>query len=311
MSDVAPDSNENRSTNGGNVITPLDGEPGIPNVTQVKKDTYSGKGIFAVALLGLSLFAISALWIDRAFFSTRKDMDSKRTADRPTAAAMEPRQLDLTPPPVAKASAPLAPHVPAIVRTAGDEAAEPIGVRRTAQPATGAPKIAPEDAPVVLVSSRPSLPKFTPDGTPRALSAMGTDTSATDDQPLEGTKRNLEGYQRQLQGLLDTLTKTTALASNGPSNGATRPTAAMPSLGGLQSAVTGAATNAGGNLFGGQLQGSSTPRVAAGTLGNRSLTLPKGPPSPARSRPGSSVRPPASRAARSSATSSATTAGCC
>ena len=33
---------------------------------------------------------------------------------------------------------------------------------------------------------------------------------------------------------------------------------------------------AGGGLFGGQLQGSSTPKVAASMLGNRSLTLPKG-----------------------------------
>src|SRR5205814_10446856 len=31
-----------------------------------------------------------------------------------------------------------------------------------------------------------------------------------------------------------------------------------------------------GNLFGGQLQSSATPRVAAGWLGDRSLTLPKG-----------------------------------
>jgi type IV secretion system protein VirB10 len=33
---------------------------------------------------------------------------------------------------------------------------------------------------------------------------------------------------------------------------------------------------AGGGLFGGQLQGSATPKVAASMLGNRSLTLPKG-----------------------------------
>ena len=31
-----------------------------------------------------------------------------------------------------------------------------------------------------------------------------------------------------------------------------------------------------GGLFGGQLQGSATPRIAASMLGNRSLTLPKG-----------------------------------
>jgi len=52
----------------------------------------------------------------------------------------------------------------------------------------------------------------------------------------------------------------------------------MPTSGGLPIAVAGAMSNAagGGGLFGGQLQGSATPRVAASMLGNRSLTLPKG-----------------------------------
>jgi type IV secretion system protein VirB10 len=54
--------------------------------------------------------------------------------------------------------------------------------------------------------------------------------------PIAATSRNLQGYQRQLQGLLA----------------------------------------GGGGLFGGQLQGSATPKVAASMLGNRSLTLPKG-----------------------------------
>jgi type IV secretion system protein VirB10 len=38
----------------------------------------------------------------------------------------------------------------------------------------------------------------------------------------------------------------------------------------------GTASPIGGGLFGGQLQGSATPRTTAGLLGNRSLTLPKG-----------------------------------
>jgi type IV secretion system protein VirB10 len=275
MSEVTTGPAPSGPENDGNTITPLPGEAGIPSVTQARRNSYSRKGLLGVALLVLSLVTTSAVWIDRAFFSNQKDRDTKRTADRPAAAATEPRQLDLTLPPLAKASAPPAPHIPAIVRTAAEESAEPIGVRRTGQAATGASKIAPEDAPVVLVSSRPTA-RAPAEGAPRgSSSAAGTDTGAGEDQPLDSTRRNLDGYQRQLQGLLDTLTKTTALATSGVPNPVTRPPVALQPLSGLQSAVTGTA-NTGGTLFGGQLQGSATPRVAAGMLGNRSLTLPKG-----------------------------------
>jgi len=85
-------------------------------------------------------------------------------------------------------------------------------------------------------------------------------------------------YQRQLQGLMETLTRTTA-AATGQATGQV-PTGALlggPPIGGVVPAGTpiGAAA-AGAGLFGGQLQGSATPRVAASMLGNRSLTLPKG-----------------------------------
>jgi len=93
-----------------NAITPLEGEAGIPNVTRAKTNTLSKKGIVAVALLVLSLGAVSALSINRALSSGKKESDaeSKRVADRPSAAAADPRKLDMTPAPVAKASAPSA-----------------------------------------------------------------------------------------------------------------------------------------------------------------------------------------------------------
>ena len=48
---------------------------------------------------------------------------------------------------------------------------------------------------------------------------------------------------------------------------------AGPSPGGT---LTGGSPTSGGNPFGGRLQGSDTPRVAASMLGDRNLTLPKG-----------------------------------
>jgi type IV secretion system protein VirB10 len=75
--------------------------------------------------------------------------------------------------------------------------------------------------------------------------------------------------------MLESLTKTAAMATGqatghhaigGPPwrapDGGTPPASPRPA--------------AGGGLFGGQLQGSATPKVAASMLGNRSLTLPKG-----------------------------------
>ncbi len=99
------------------------------------------------------------------------------------------------------------------------------------------------------------------------------------DDALAATARNLEGYQRQLQGLLDTLTRTTAQATqDGDSRAGRHPVAGTP-LGGLQAGGRSdkwSHASPGGGLFGGQLQGSPTPKVAASMLGNRSLTLPKG-----------------------------------
>jgi type IV secretion system protein VirB10 len=167
------------------------------------------------------------------------------------------------------------PRIPALAPTA-DEMAEPIGIRRTGAggPSSGGSKVAPpEDAPILLVSTRPgaltALTGASPARGNAAPPSGDADTAAEQavpTDPIAATTRNLQGYQRQLQGLLDNLTKTAALATG-------QATGQMPSgalLGGPPMAGTSP------SLFGGQLQGSSTPKVAASMLGNRSLTLPKG-----------------------------------
>jgi type IV secretion system protein VirB10 len=102
------------------------------------------------------------------------------------------------------------------------------------------------------------------------------DTNGRAEDPLAATARNLEDYRRQLQGLLDTLTRSTALATKEaiaqPGAPLTPPIAITAPRGTGGSSP--AAQSAG--LFGGQLQGSATPHTAAALLGNRSLTLPKG-----------------------------------
>jgi type IV secretion system protein VirB10 len=255
----------------GNTITPLPGEPGIPNVAARPALSMSKKGLLAAALFMLSLVALAAFTIHRHASNGKNpdDAPSKRVSDRPAAATTEPRRLDMAVPP--------APRIPALQPTS-EALAEPIGVRRSGQAAAspGGPKVTPpEDAPVLLVSSRPGAVVAsgaqTPSGATSAGPAEGGQHADRLDpnDPIASTTRNLQGYQRQLQGLLDSLTQNTALA-NGP---ATDLGASGALLGG--SSAGGAPPSAGG-LFGGQLQGSATPRVAATMLGNRSLTLTKG-----------------------------------
>jgi len=268
----------------GNTISPLPGEPGIPNVATRQRMAVSTKGLLAVVLLIGSLVAVAAFAIQRfsASGKSANAAESKLVKDKPTAATSEPRKLDMPPTPTASAAVATPPRIPALTPTA-DELAVPIGVRRTGSgtAAPGGQKVAPpEDAPILLVTTRPgALPP--PGASTRRLDATAAPVEgnassegveATD--PIAATSRNLQGYQRQLQGLLDNLTKTAALAT-GQATGQ-MPTGAL--LGGPPMAGTApvGAPAAGGGLFGGQLQGSATPKVVASMLGNRSLTLPKG-----------------------------------
>ena len=269
----------------GNGIEPLPGEPGIPNVASRRRTSWSTKGLLAVALLLVSIIAVAAYWLQRlASGGGKSEEPVPQVRDRPAAATTESRRLEMPPAVPSAASAPAsasALRIPAIVATP-DELAEPIGVRRTGtgsqgSSSSGRPATAPEDAPVMLLSARPSTTPRpaampTPPGQAVEDSVEGYGASGGDDT-LDATRRNLQAYQRQLQGMLDRLT---SAASGTPGSA---PPAGL--LGGIQPSppapgAPAARGHAPGSLFGGQLQGSTTPRVSAGMLGDRSLTLPKG-----------------------------------
>ena len=141
----------------GNAISPLPGEPGIPNVAARQRVSMSKKGLLAVALLVGSLIAVAAVTIQRFSSSGKKadEAESKLVRDKPTAATAEPRRLEMPPAPSASAAMPTAPRIPALTPTA-DELAEPIGVRRTgsAAPASGGPKVAAFEAQVTALTER-------------------------------------------------------------------------------------------------------------------------------------------------------------
>jgi type IV secretion system protein VirB10 len=240
-----------------NTISPLPGEPGIPKVTEGISAKYSRKGLLAVLLLMLMVIVVIAVGIQRFTASGKKadDGQAKQAGDRPTAASAEPRKLEIPVAPTASAI-----HVPALVPTS-EEMAEPIGVRRTGQAAPGAAAgsakpVSPEDAPILLVSTHGNP------GQPISNGARNPTPNTDADDPVAASTRNLQDYERQLQGLLDSLTKP-ATPSNAPAAGK-----------GFSPTSTNPAPSTG--LFGGQLQGSATPRVAATVLGDRSLILPKG-----------------------------------
>lgn len=266
----------------GRVFTPLPGEMGIPNIAAPRRQSISRKGLLAVVLLVGSLLVASVLAVQRLSASiTGAAADDGRTGrDKPAAAAAEPRKLDLAGASAAPGSAAPAPRIPALVPT-DEELATPIGVRRTgasAPASSGARGMAPEDAPVLLVSSRPgqastvvALPQTNEGG----ASVDGGNVEGGPSDPLASTARNLQGYQRQLQGLLDNLTRTADLARHETALpavpiGATPGTTPGPAFG----TTHGMPTPAG--LLGGQLPSSTTPKATASMLGNRSLTLPKG-----------------------------------
>ena len=279
----APDDRPPQRAADENQIEPLPGEPGIPNVAARQHTAWSRKGLLAVGLLLGSLIAMSAFWLQRlAAGGGRPDEQTRLQRDRPAAATGEGRKLELPTKPGPTASAPgspaSAPRVPAIVATP-DELAEPIGVRRSGAAGPGASgtsrPVAPEDAPVMIVSSRHGT-----SATPaRKATETGVDPTSDGppdaDDPLDATRRNLEAYQRQLQGLLDRLAST---AGAGGLPAITSPIGgpAAPLSGGHSSGGSASGTAQPSNLFGGQLQGSATPKTSAGSLGNRSLTLPKG-----------------------------------
>jgi type IV secretion system protein VirB10 len=262
----------------GDKLEPLPGEPGIPDVARPARVPMSKKGLLAVGLLVASLVAVSAFSLQRFAASGRNpdDAASTRVGDKPAAAGTAPRRLEMPSAPASAASAPgQAVRIPQLVPTA-EETAEPIGVRRTgAAPRTGGAKsVLPQDASVVVLSTRPRAgsAKTGPRDDP-ASDLAANDEAAGAGDALEATRRNLVAYQRQLEGLLDTLNKSAAVATGqgaAPLPAAGTSPIGMPPIGGAtQPPPTGA-------LFGGQLQGSATPRVTASMLGNRSLTLPKG-----------------------------------
>ena len=132
----------------GNTLTPLPGEPGTPDVSEQPRVSMSMTGLTIIASLVLSLGAVAAISIERFFTGNKKSDDptSKHVGDRPAAASIEPKRLDMSVAPLGDPASAVgsATRIPALVPTEG-EAAEPIAVRRAGPggPAASGPKAMP------------------------------------------------------------------------------------------------------------------------------------------------------------------------
>jgi type IV secretion system protein VirB10 len=84
---------------GGNTISPLPGEAGIPNVARRQTVNLSWKNI---SIIGLVLFMVGGItfsYLYRLFAeSGDSEKDKSMLRDRPSAAGAGTRQLDMTPP---------------------------------------------------------------------------------------------------------------------------------------------------------------------------------------------------------------------
>ena len=263
-------------------LAPLPGEPGIPNVAAPSRGAVSKKGLLAVVLLAGSVAVVSGAAIHRFASGARKGAsEDKLLREKPVAAGAQPRKLEMPAAASAASSPSTAPRIPALLAD-DEELAEPIGVRRTGtspSAGSGPAPVPPQDAPVLVVSTRPS--PATGSGTaPRAAPDRptadddGTAAAGEAQDSLTATSRNLQAYQRQLQGLLDNLTRSAELAA-----GSKAGTQAVPPPAGLPGSPTPSASPSveqAAGLLGGRTHGASTPKAAAVMLGNRSLTLPKG-----------------------------------
>jgi type IV secretion system protein VirB10 len=260
-------------------------------VGQRTRTPWSRKGLLAAALLLGTVVTVAALYVHRLASGTFRPAQNTTpgTGEIPAAASRTPRTLDLGVEPSPRTAAPqeagaAEARIPALVPTP-DELVEPIGVRpagRAPGPDGAGEPMRPEDAPVLLVSTRPER-RTTPS---TATEASGQDDADEgSDASLRATQRNLEAYQKHLQGLLQTLDRTAQRATGvaGATPDGASP-AGMPTPGGpLLSAVGGPplagladAASALGTLAAGTPLRPATRGIAATRFAQRGLTLPQG-----------------------------------
>lgn len=276
-------------------LEPLAGEAGIPSVNAPRKGNLSWKAVVTLGLLALVLVAMAVVGVKRLTAPNPAKAEAKAmaAAPKPVSATSKTANVEV-PGAAAPASAVAVPGKPSSGGTTvpaidpSDEEAAPIPVRgregspagRTAQPGKSR-TIDPTDAPLMVTSDSRGLSASAKAGSsgtgvPDEANALAPNGASHSSDPLEATRANMREYREQLQGMLRNLQNVTDAATKGraPTGTGAGPGAATGAVGSPFPAAAG--TFSGSPAAEGGATTNGTARVYAGTLGNRSLTLPKG-----------------------------------
>jgi type IV secretion system protein VirB10 len=251
---MSTEQNEGGATGGGrdsDNLSPLPGERGIPSVYSAKKASVALKAVLGALVVVVAMTVAGYALIARMSRPDPAKAEAKAARAGPQVAMgnVSRKQFGASRPEGAAAE-PTASNVASPTVPALDaETADPIGLKgstgRSGQPAPRRP----EDAPAVL--------ELTSDRENQG-SAPSYDASAATGSPseeLSQAQANLAQYQQQLHGMVDQLQH---LSKPGVAAGGLSQQPANPAAPTMEVAQRG------------------TARISAGTLGDRSLTLPRG-----------------------------------
>ena len=255
--------------NAPDTLKRLEGEPEIPSLTP-RSSGSSHKPIIAVSVLALSLVGVLGFAATRYF--GKKDAPPEAAVDVASATVTKLKFQD--PPVVVPAAVPAVKAIAVLDQTRVPSIEADSKAPATAIPVRGTVGGRPTKSAVPVGDESP----FGTGAAGGGASAM-SQSGATDPPPATGiageAQANMRRYQNQLGSMLGQLQGLTDKASGGDKASAAALASQLASAMVLPSSSMNAPQQANPALFG-SMERSATPTVAAGLLGNRSLTMPKG-----------------------------------
>ena len=254
--------------NAPDTLKRLEGEPEIPSLTP-RGSASSHKPIIAASMLILSL--VGALGFAATRYFGKKEAPPEAAVDVASATVTKLKIQDtpvVVPVPV-QTAVPAVKAIPVVDQTRVPSIEADATAPATAIPVRGTAGGRPTRAAVPVGDESP----FGPSGAGGSLASQ--QSGAADPPPAAGiageAQANMRRYQSQLGSMLGQLQGLTDKAAGGDKASA----AALASAMVLPGSNLNAPPQANPALFG-SMERSATPPVAAGLLGNRSLTMPKG-----------------------------------
>lgn len=261
----------------------------VPGVVAPKKQSISPRTLGIIVLVVLMLGGLTYAGFKKTFGSTKEEKQeaADKKAVAPAAVKIQAKKFDDKPPllatsasaPARAASVPALPPVPAVAT--GDEA-DPIGLKNggtgqgsktssgsgSGRSGSQAP-VAPQDGPILVTEATGSSLRSGGASTASGQGSGHESGGGAAENATSDASRRLAEYKQTLTNTLETLTRQHNLTGKA---GVQLPNVGSGSLQG----ASGGNDASGQGLFGGQVQGSATPRVQATNVGDKSLLMAKG-----------------------------------